>query len=447
MTIAVVGAGVAGLYVAREVAIHTKEKVILLESKSNVGGRVSTERDTVTREVLFERGPWRVAKNHSRVLALCAELGIELFDSTQPPKHHLPPKAMPGLSIWDINMLESMDPSAADKKDRETGYPGQTQAASGSSPYVTDVNSFFVAPDGLDLITNELEKGFVKAGGQVRLNTMVDDVLNTASGYKLRVSERIGHNNFKHTTLSVSRVIVCVSPHAWQGWTVAKYCTTVIDAVDSMSLYHIYSKSQDAPRKHTLKRTGQRIPSQYGNQWHQVMYSSGRLADFWYRMRLSQPAKFAKLLGHSLRNISGYHCQHAIHLWRPVFGFNLEQAVSVSVEPNPTELPGLYLANESHSSHQGWMEGSLEMAQRVLNRIMDNDHTPRLSKLPKEYLVVEGWVIDVSKWKKVHPGSAAAIKNHLGENATALFNHIGHSVVARATVHSLKRFPQTFVQR
>lgn len=442
MTIAIVGAGIAGLYVAREVVMNTKEKVVVLESKTNVGGRVSTERDAETGEVLFERGPWRIAENHMRVMALCAELGVKLIDSTLPLKHHPLPKAMPGLSIWDSNMLESMDPNVADKKDRDTGYPDQTQAASGSSPYVTDATGFFVAPDGLDLMVKKLEKGFVEAGGEVRLNTMVEDVLKTASGYNLRLTERTGHNAFKNTKLSASKVIICVPPHAWRGWTVAKCCTTVIDAVRSLSLYHIYAKSKNAPRKHTLKRTGQRIPSQYHNQWHQVMYSSGRLADFWYRMRLSHPAKFAKLLGFPLQNISGHHWQHALHLWRPVFGFNLKQAVSVSVEPNPTELPGVYIANESHSSHQGWMEGALEMAERVSARIMQDDDAPHLSKLPNQYLVVEGWVIDVSKWQKVHPGSTAAIKNHLGENATALFNYVGHSEVARATVHSLKRIPQ-----
>ena len=441
MTIAVVGGGVAGLYVARELNMHTREKVVVLESKPSVGGRVSTERNADTGEVLYERGPWHIAANHSRVLALCAELGIELIESTPPLKHRPAPKPMPGLSIWDRNMLESMDPGSADQKDRASGYPGQTMAASGSSPYVTDAKGFFVPPEGLDLITRALEEEFVGGGGQVRLKTMVDDVLKTAGGYRLRLLERTGHNSFKRFTISASKVIVCVPPHAWRGWTVTARCTTVIDAVRSMSLYHIYARGGAAPKKHTLERTGQRIPSQYGNQWHQVMYSSGRLADFWYRMRLSDPAKFAKLLGHSLRNISAHHWQHALHLWRPVFGFDLERAVSLSVEPNPAELPGLYLANESHSSHQGWIEGALEMAQRATARIVHGARAPRSQKLPKEHLVVDGWVIDVGAWKKVHPGSLAAIKGHLGEDATALFNHIGHSEVARATVHSLKHSP------
>jgi len=207
-------------------------------------------------------------------------------------------------------------------------------------------------------------------------------------------------------------------------------------------LYHVYVTGGEAPKKHRLAPLGQQIPSQYDNAaWHQAVYTAGRVADFWYRMRLARPEEFARLLQRPLRQIRDHYWQHAFHMWRPVHGFDLQHAVETSVEPNAADLPGLYLANESHSSHQAWIEGSLETAQRVVARLAHGDRAAFPGRLPSEWVVLDGWIIDVAKWKKVHPGSAAALTNHLGEDVNDLFNHIGHSEVARATAHSLKHSP------
>jgi hypothetical protein len=51
---------------------------------------------------------------------------------------------------------------------------------------------------------------------------------------------------------------------------------------------------------------------------------------------------------------------------------------------------------------------------------------------------VEGHRVAVGDWAKVHPGGAAAIRNHLGEEVSSLMKHMGHSAHAWAVVHSLK---------
>lgn len=439
MTIAIVGGGIAGLYVARELTTYSRERIVVIEANPNLGGRISTEHDARTNEVLFERGPWRIAEDHARVRALCGELKIPLTPSEPPLKHQPAPDTMPGLSIWDCNALNKMDPAFADRKDRATGYPDQTHAASGSSPYISSAKSYSVAPGGLDQITEKLAATVRGNKGEIWVDTRVTDVIRTAGTgkYRLHLSERDDKNSFKATTMSADQVIVCVPPHAWRPWTIARKCTTVIEAVQSLSLFHIYARRLKV-KEHELTPMGQQIPSQYGNDWSQAMYSSGRLADFWYRLRLSYPQKFSEALGMPLQQIRTHYWKHAIHMWRPVFNFDLERAVAASVQPNPRELPGVYLANESHSSFQAWMEGALEMAQRVTARMLHGERFEAPSRLPRNHLIVEGWVIDVTKWKVVHPGSRKAIENHIGEEVTDLFNHIGHSEVARATVHSLK---------
>ena len=275
----------------------------------------------------------------------------------------------------------------------------------------------------------------------IMCTTRGPDVVRSKRGYVLTLSERKGHNDFQTTKLTADVVVICVPPHAWRNWTVARRCRSMLDAVQPASLYHVYAKGGRAPKKHTLEPAGQRIPSQYGNDWHQLMYSSGRVADFWYRMRLSRPEEFAALLGHKLQNIRGHHWQNAFHMWRPVHGFDLDTSVQNSVEPNPHELPGLYYANEAHSSHQAWMEGSLEMAMHVVSRLLYGVRPNYPAKLPANWVILDGWYLDVSKWKEVHPGSKKAIESHLKEDVRNLFEHIGHSNVAWATAHSLKHSP------
>jgi hypothetical protein len=440
MTIAIAGAGIAGLYAARELRAALGERVVLIESSPRVGGRIVTARDGD--DVLYEHGPWRIADTHERVLALCSELGVELHPATAPLPTPAAPPVVPGLSIWDSAVRSTRDPAQADRLDRDTGYPGQTHAASGSSPYVTEADKYWIATHGLDALSEGLRGQFEEQGGELMLKTRVVDVARTKTGYALRLSRREGHNDFEALRLAARAVVICAPPHAWREWTVTQKCRSVADAVRPASLYHVYVSGGEPPRSHTLMPLGQQIPSQYeGSAWHQAMYSAGRVADFWYRMRLARPAEFAKRMQRPLRRIRDHYWQHGFHMWRPVNQFDLEHAVEASVEPNPAELPGLYLANESHSSHQAWIEGSLEMAQRVVARLAHGDRAAHPARLPPEWVVLDGWVIDVTKWKKVHPGSAGALTNHLEENVNDLFEHVGHSEVARATAHSLKHAP------
>jgi hypothetical protein len=429
MTVIIIGAGVAGLFLAEQLP-----GVVVLEASQRPGGRISTQHGKDGVEL--ERGPWRIAETHKRALALCKRLGIDTHASTTPPTLAPAPNAIRGLSIWDTAVLATESPARADQMDRETTYANETFAASGSSPYIDESLNYRIVTNGMDQITNTLAERALANGAQIHYDTRVYNVKRTSSHYTVETQVRDGHNSFRRRVFRAERVVVCVPPHAWGGWDVSKRCRSVLNAVRSESLHHIYAKGDQAPRRHVKSGLfGQRIPSQYGNDWYQVSYSAGRLADFWNRLRQSRPKDFARLLGRTARS---FYWPRAFHMWRPVFNFNLKHAVRMSIEPNPTELPGLYMAGESHSSHQAWIEGALETAEMVLHRMESPASWPAA---PREWVVVDGWVLDVRRWKRVHPGSAAAIENHLGENVSDLFRHILHSHNAWATVHSLKIKP------
>ena len=55
-------------------------------------------------------------------------------------------------------------------------------------------------------------------------------------------------------------------------------------------------------------------------------------------------------------------------------------------------------------------------------------------------MMIDNRLIDVKKWKKVHPGSYMAIQNHLYEDISDLFRHIKHPKYAWSIINYLQKY-------
>ena len=60
-----------------------------------------------------------------------------------------------------------------------------------------------------------------------------------------------------------------------------------------------------------------------------------------------------------------HYWSEGIHLWNP----NLKSDYITDKIIKPIEDTNLYICNEAYSKHQRWMEGSVEMSNRVVNLI------------------------------------------------------------------------------
>ena len=74
----IVGAGIAGLTVANELAKSKKYgKVYLLEKYNALGGRIATFREKIGKEqIQYEIGAGRIHKDHTRVHKLIEKYGL-----------------------------------------------------------------------------------------------------------------------------------------------------------------------------------------------------------------------------------------------------------------------------------------------------------------------------------------------------------------------------------
>lgn len=469
----VIGAGLSGLWLTRALRRDLGRKVILLEASRRSGGRIHTVYDS-DGTIKYESGAWRVPVSHKRVISLFEETGVSLRRMrTSPPCDAASTvgkerKPFAGLSTWEVTAARAGNPLVADLNDLETGYADETYSDSTTTPYLSDAPAYMVSDEGFSELVRRLTPH------DIEYDTRVLDILpGKAQNSKpsddggeacVIVQKRDQHGLFTTQMIRASTVFVCVPPHAIRKWsTFAAAVAVHLSRVESSCLNHIYAPILDERRKHlppTHSITphsllAQTVDSQYdGSSWTQLSYSGGRVARFWERLRqvsqrlfLIRLASLVSPMYVTITDAVSHFWEHAYHRWVPVRGFCETDAVSCGIQPNPVAYPNVWTAGESHSSHQAWMEGALETAQLAYQHACHAEGVPlcqrTLPAFPKraptrDEMVFEGRILDVVAFAEVHPGGRHAIMNHLGEDISALFRHIGHSENATAILAGMQ---------
>ena len=138
-----------------------------------------------------------------------------------------------------------------------------------------------------------------------------------------------------------------------------------------------------------------------------------------------------------------YYWPRAVHIWNPCYGQSLKCASELAtLRIHPAELPGFSAVGEASSCTQGWIEGALQTVDAVAHAM---ESTPIESmrpfhegEFPQKWVEYQKWMIDVTKWKDVHPGSAEAILKRHTKDITDIFDHVNHSDRAVAILGALR---------
>lgn len=431
----IVGGGIAGLYLSTRLPCPC----LLVEAGASLGGKIRTSYDDDGVPTM-EQGPWRVHQSHSRLLSLIAMAGLHVDPTSS--------SLSGGYSTFDTIVLEK-GVQAAREADIQSGYVGLSNATAAANVYHAQRHqggTYFTVREGLSKVVDFLER---ISPANVWTNTKVINVQRKGNRYFIHAKRRVENDQFESIVFCSPSVFLCVPPHVTEQWDVVhQYLQPQIHAVQTHPLHHIYVSGR-------LENTHRKIPSvlsqivsgDYQQTHFQASYSAGRVAKFWQRLKLNDPEHFRSFLLQALRRegvavkknaeVHSFYWENAVHYWIPLYGSPpVQKLVEQAVEPHPTHLPNLYWCGEAFSGYQGWIEGALQTADMVLERVMEP--SPPLQIYPKEHVIVDGRVIDVGTWKHVHPGSKNAILKRLGTDISDIFRHINHSKVSWATLYALQ---------
>ena len=215
------------------------------------------------------------------------------------------------------------------------------------------------------------------------------------------------------------------------------------------------------------------IPIDYKNGIIMISYTDSKFAKYWLNHVIN--GTFEKELYKQLKLLfpdkdipqkpkwfKHYYWDIGAGYWKP--GFDKDKILKSILKPISGE--NIFICGENYSSHQAWVEGALETADLVLEKIYSSykdiqsqkqkksqkqkqfHNRTKINKLSggkkqelKKYtleevkkhntkndawIIINGIVANITEWIPKHPGGMVIMKG-VGKDATQLFKNIGHS--------------------
>lgn len=390
----VVGAGIAGLWIAEQLALRG-DQVTVLEKTDRLGGRIETS------TIGLEIGAGRIATNHTRVRALARRFDLALFpipdgglwkavgDADSQPNTFdetwypileriaaLDPQILATHTLREL-AVKIMGSAFTENLLIQFGFRAETEvlrADLGVRAFRHEMGggaSFMGIRGGLEKLITGLAAAAAAAGVMIRLNTTVLDVSPT---YAVKTAEG---------TLSADRVIL---------------------ALPSFAAAKLPCMRPFKPLRHLQMEPLTRIYAKFVTPWYLkqrlvtdsplrfiipiipdlglVMISYTEAQDTRRFKGLSGLALIEALTYELLRLFpeqgmpvilwaTAYEWSHGCTYWLPGTYDPVAESAA-ALQPFPKTQPHLHLCNESFSLRQAWIEGSLEHATALLSLIKEH---------------------------------------------------------------------------
>ena len=398
--ILIVGAGLAGLFTARELLKKRPgTKVVLFEKYKQVGGRVLTY---YKEEHQWEIGAGRISSQHTKVLSLLKEynlqtvpIGPEIIyreDGDAPYEKNefedaidvlLKPLAALSPSVLGNHTLKELltQIHGADAvKEWMNRFPYHSEmvtlrADMGLLSFLGEMKThsgYFVCKEGLSALANELAADILKRGGEFYLDQEL-------------VSVKRGMAIFKSGVKVKAETIVLALPISalkklplFDGWSIGSH----VIMKPLMRIYATFPLQEGKSWFHGLPRVVTTNPIRYflptsaeqGDAM--VSYTDAVFTKRYMDAKEEGQKELEKAVMDDLRRLfperaipnptflRAYPWKNGVSYWLPG-----SYSPSVDSEKAVNPFPGIYVCNESFSMRQGWMEGALEHAELLLKKL------------------------------------------------------------------------------
>lgn len=389
-------------------------------------------------------------------------------------------------------------------------HPTITEYLVARYPYYSELSTLN-ALEGINLFTNEFSsnmKYFILDGGleqlastiynQLKLKsnitihkeTPLESIVKTDNIYTITGNRNKTKNIFtaKHIILALPKP--ALSKINYLTHNKNKDVSRMINSIQNEPLYRIYARYpidkktgkvwfDGLPKIVTNLPIKYIIPNNYKKGVIMITYTDSKFAKYWFKQVANGTfettlTKQLKMLfpDKNIPKAKWYkHCPWIMGAGYWKKGSKREEIMPKMIQPLGDEEE-IYVCGENYSSHQAWVEGSLETADMVLaklgvdveynsikiSKIKRNLKTMKIqkggkqdckpknsSKKQKKYtldevakhnkktdawIVIDGKVADITEWIPKHPGGEIIMKG-VGKDATKLFHSIGHDEYAK----------------
>lgn len=433
----------------------------------------------------------------------------EIDDIIQKLQSYIHRHKIPDTELIETNLLELVHQVYSHQ------YPTIKKYLIARYPYYSELHSLN-ALEGLSLFTNEFAsktKYFILAGGLEQLISSILKQLEQQSTVDIHLNQPLENitkytntnhadTNYADTNHADTSSIYTIISHGKKDIELRankiilalpqsallkiKYLTRVapvrslLNSIQPEPLYRIYARYPldkktgkvwfaEMPKIISNLPIKYIIPSNVEHGIIMISYTDSRFARYWINKLSAGDGVLERELSRQLKLlfpelkipapvwIKHYYWDMGAGYWKP--GSSREKLMPQITQPLADE--DIYICNENYSSHQAWVEGSLESADYVLAKLGVRVSVPRREKLvargggaSKEkskskkwkaytleevakhksksdaWIAINGRVADITKWIPQHPGGDIIMKG-VGKDATKLFTSIGHDDYAR----------------
>jgi len=481
----IIGGGIAGLYsglLLTENSSISPKDIIIIEKSYRWGRRVHTlERD----DIKYECGASRFIKEHKLLMSIIkryklADTLIKISKKSQ-DRQILNERMMIPTNLdeyfdkffsIELNRNDIYGKSVFDICIEMFGIEIATLMKS-SHGYDDDF-LLYNAYDGLHQLKSIYKKTFyIMQGGLEQIITkMVDELKEKGVDLRLHTKcikwENIDNDKLNVYTADIdnnTNVITCDKIIlAVDKWSLTKFkelepIYNLIDTVNTIPLTRIYARFpleentgfawfHGIPKTTTNLPIRMFIPINQNNGMCMISYSDGHFASEWQR---------DFIMGNLDGNIMSYirqlfpenkipepiwiqklHWAHGVHSWRPLVNSEL------IYEQIQNPLNNIYIRGETFSNNQGWIEGALETAFAVYNKIINSSRENKKKYTMSDVsssislTIINNRVYDLSKmnWLEKHPGGDI-IKKAIGIDSTHMFEYISHPAYTISILNDL----------
>ena len=412
--ICILGAGIAGLYCARELSKrYPDSKICILEKYKFIGGRVSTFRNADL-DISWEAGAGRIHKSHHMVLSLLKEYKLPVYPMTPGIEYRTPDTVEPVEfgryleTVSGIKQLDNLDKTTVKKVLEQTLGKSRATELIYSYEYRSELDTLR-ADNALDLLANEIghQGGFygVKGGFSSLIGALKDDIeakgVEILRSYEVLTIDKDAKGSTYRVILKdkspvrASKVIVALSRDAVAQMKCFQDLH-ILKQVIMRPLLRIYAvfpfDKNGKPWFQGIKKFICNLPIRYiipidaTKGTMMISYTDGKDALYWMDRitRLGEGHVVDECIK-QLRSLfpsieipdptysKSHAWQDGCSYWLPsskVAGLYYSRVESkASLIPLPDSMPEVYMCGESWAAEQCWVESALESAKQVLHII------------------------------------------------------------------------------